>query len=116
MSRNKKRVLGIPIALILIFFITITLYGCGDEFYIEGKWRSVGDEGFGQAQPGAIVVFDGKNCNLLSPNDTYSLSNDNGEYKLYVTGLLGGNVTFNITLEDNDHIILNDKTELERIE
>lgn len=66
MSRNKKRVLGIPIALILIFF-TITLYGCGDEFYIEGKWRSVGDEGFGQAQPGAIVVFDGKKLQSIKP-------------------------------------------------
>lgn len=116
MSSSKKSVLAISIALILIFLVTIMLYSCDDEFSIEGKWRRVGDKGFGQAQPGAIVVFDGKNCNVLSPNDTYSLSNDNGKYKLYVTGLLGGNVSFNVIIEDNDHITLDDKVEFERIE
>ena len=39
-------------------------------FSIEGKWKSVGESGFGQAQPGAIVAFDGTNCNFFSPKDT----------------------------------------------
>ena len=30
-----------------------------DSYDITDKWKSVGDSGFGQAQSGAIVVFDG---------------------------------------------------------
>ena len=47
---------------------------------IEGKWKSTGSYGFGQAQPGAIVAFDGINCNFFSPQDTYAFYPDGDWY------------------------------------
>ena len=43
-------------------------YNNFDDFYIEGKWKSVGSYGFGQAQPGSIVIFNGTNCNFFVKN------------------------------------------------
>lgn len=58
------------------------------EFVIEGSWKSVGNEGFGQAQPGAIIVFDGTHCNFFSPYDTYALYIEDGKWKLDCTSFL----------------------------
>ena len=75
------------------------------DFTIEGKWKSVGDYGFGQAQPGAIVVFDGSNCNFFSPQDTYALYQDGDTYKLDVTSFMSTDtLTFTIKTVDNNHI------------
>lgn len=88
------------------------------NFDIYGKWRSVGKEGFGQAQPGAVVLFDGQRCNFLSPADTYGLFEKNGRQYLAVSGLMGGNLTFKITTLDENHILLDNGrivTELKRL-
>ena len=89
-------------------------------FSIEGKWKSVGDSGFGQAQPGAIVTFDGTNCNFFSPKDTYALYQDGDTYKLDVTSyLFADTLTFTVNAIDEDHIVITSGqtvTELERIE
>ena len=75
------------------------------DFTIEGKWKSVGDYGFGQAQSGAIVVFDGSNCNFFSPQDTYALYQDGDTYKLDVTSFMSTDtLTFTIKTVDNNHI------------
>ena len=75
------------------------------DFTIEGKWKSVGDYGFGQAQSGAIVVFDGSNCNFFSPQDTYALNQDGDTYKLDVTSFMSTDtLTFTIKTVDNNHI------------
>ena len=42
-------------------------------FAIEGKWKSVGNTGFGQAQPGSIVNFNGTNCNFFSRTHMHSI-------------------------------------------
>ena len=76
-----------------------------EDFYIEGKWKSVGSEGFGQAQPGAIVVFDGNHCNFFSPQDTYAFYNDGGQYILDCTSFMStDSLTFAVTVADNDKI------------
>ncbi len=76
-----------------------------DDFYIEGKWKSIGSEGFGQAQPGAIVVFDGNHCNFFSPQDTYAFYNDGGQYILDCTSFMStDSLTFAVTVADNDII------------
>ncbi len=76
-----------------------------NRFSIEGKWKSVGEYGFGQAQPGAIVVFNGTNCNFFSPKDTYAVYKENGQYKLDCTSFMStGTVSFVINIIDNDHI------------
>ncbi len=55
-------------------------YQAINNFSIEGKWKNIGSETFGQAQQGAIIVFDGINCNFFSPKDTYAFSKDGDHY------------------------------------
>lgn len=90
------------------------------DFSIEGKWKSVGDSGFGQAQPGAIVAFDGTNCNFFSPKDTYAIYQDGDTYKLDVTSyLFADTLTFTVNTINEDHIVITSGqtvTELERVE
>jgi hypothetical protein len=75
------------------------------DFAIEGKWKSVGDYGFGQAQPGSIVVFDGTNCNFFSPQDTYAFYKDGSKWILDCTSMLfSQNQTFAVTIIDEDNI------------
>lgn len=90
------------------------------DFSIEGKWKSVGESGFGQAQPGAIVAFNGTNCNFFSPKDTYAIYQDGDTYKLDVTSyLFADTLTFTVNTIDEDHIVITSGqtvTELERVE
>lgn len=75
------------------------------NFSIVGKWKSIGSYGFGQAQPGAIVVFDGVNCNFYSPSDTYALTKSGNDFTLECTNFLfGDTVTFTVKTIDKDHI------------
>lgn len=89
------------------------------DFAIEGKWKSVGDYGFGQAQPGAIVIFDGTHCNFYSPSDTYALYQENEKWRLDCTDFLFANtVSFTVEIIDNDNIYVyygSDATELRRV-
>lgn len=74
------------------------------SYDITGKWKSVGSSGFGQAQPGAIIVFDGNNCNFYSPNDTYAFYLDGNRYVLDITSLLGESLSFSVNIVDDDNI------------
>lgn len=76
-----------------------------DNFSIEGKWKSVGSYGFGQAQPGAIVAFDGTNCNFFSPSDTYAFYADGDDYRLECTSFMStSTAAFTVRIIDADHI------------
>ena len=75
-----------------------------NNFSIEGKWKSVGSYGFGQAQPGAIVVFDGNNCNFYSPNDTYAFYKEDDRYVLDITSVLGESLSQTVNIIDDDNI------------
>lgn len=78
------------------------------NFSIVGKWKSVGSYGFGQAQPGSIVVFDGTNCNFYSPKDTYAFYVENGKYRLDTTNVLfRDTISFTVDTIDNDTININ---------
>ncbi|KAA8817612.1 hypothetical protein EMB92_03445 [Bifidobacterium callitrichos] len=56
---------------------------------------------------GTVVNFRDGYCNLFSPRDTYALkSKDDGGYSLTVTGLLGMGETFDVNVQDDDHITL----------
>ena len=112
---NKR----VVIAMVLLLCFALT--ACGNSgFSIEGKWKSVGSYGFGQAQPGATVIFDSNHCNFYSPRDTYSFFKDGDTYRLETTSsLTTDTLTFTVQVIDNDHInvIYNDKiTELERVQ
>ncbi len=89
------------------------------DFSIEGKWKSVGDNGFGQAQPGAIVVFDGTHCNFYSPSDTYALYREDEKWRLDCTDFLFANtVSFTVEIIDSDNIYVyygSDATQLRRV-
>lgn len=91
-----------------------------DDFMIEGSWRSVGSEGFGQAQPNATVTFDGTHCNFYSPRDTYAFYQDDGKWKLDCTSLLfSETLTFTVEVIDADSINVyygSGCTELRRID
>lgn len=82
----------------------ITSYIVPDSFDIIGKWKSVGDDGFGQAQPGAIVIFDGSRCNFFSPSDTYAFYKDGDRYVLDITGALGGSMSQTVNIIDENNI------------
>lgn len=90
-----------------------------DDFSIEGSWKSVGSDGFGQAQPGAIIAFDGTHCNFFSPYDTYAFYQENGQWKLDCTSFLfADTLTFTVEIVDFDmiHIYFDSTcTELQRI-
>lgn len=79
-------------------------YENSESFFIEGKWKNIGDDGFGQAQSGAIVSFDGTHCNYYSPYDTYAFYYDGSNYRLEVMGLLGDTCSFTVNIVDNDNI------------
>ena len=86
--------------------VLITLGGCGSSFDIRGKWQVTSGQ-WGQATPGAVIVFNGSQCNLYSPKDTYGISKtSNNNYRLNITGLLGGNFSFDVTVVDKNHIKL----------
>ncbi|MDR1953846.1 MAG: hypothetical protein LBQ21_05145 [Clostridiales Family XIII bacterium] len=76
------------------------------DFVIEGKWKSVGDVGVGQAQPGAIIQFTGTECNLYSPRDTYAFYKEGDGYRVDATGLLGGTLSCKVVIVDKDNIEL----------
>lgn len=97
----------------------LLLCSCGqEEFAIEGKWKNVGDYTFGQAQKGAVIVFNGSRCNLFSPSDTYAFYKDGDSYILECTSLgFSETLTFDVEVIDTDHINLhsgNNVLELQR--
>ena len=102
----------------LTVLATLLLAACGgDKFEIEGKWKSVGSYGFGQAQPGSIISFDGTHCNLFSPMDTYALTKNGDAYTLDVTSLLGDTLSFSVEVVNKDNVRLTlggNTTELQR--
>ena len=105
----------ISISLIVATIMILASCAGGGSFEIAGKWKNTGDDGFGQAQPGSIVVFDGTNCNLWSPQDTYAFYKDGNHYTLDITGFLfGDNMSFTVEVKDKDHIeIIDDSWTLE---
>ncbi|MBP5159567.1 MAG: hypothetical protein ILP10_04645 [Lachnospiraceae bacterium] len=58
------------------------------DISLVGVWQSVGEEGFGQAQPGAIVTFEADTCNFFSPSDTYELYMKDGKTILACTSYI----------------------------
>ena len=98
---------------IILILLSLLLTACGgnklsgtmDGFTIEGKWKSIGSYGFGQAQPGAIVVFNGTNCNFFSPQDTYAFYQDGNNYKLETTSFMSTDtLSFTVKIIDFDNI------------
>lgn len=76
-----------------------------NEFSIEGTWKSIGAYGFGQAQPGSIVAFDGMHCNFYSPYDTYAFYRDNGQWRLDCTSFLfSETLSFRVEIIDANYI------------
>ena len=75
-----------------------------NNFSIEGKWKNVGEDTYGQAQKNAIIAFDGTNCNFFSPRDTYAFYQNGDGYKLECTSPLGDTVSFTVNTIDNDYI------------
>lgn len=86
-----------------------------DSYDITGKWESVDESGFGQAQPGAVIVFDGNRCNFYSPNDTYAFSFDGEKYVLNLTTPLGESLEKTVHIIDDDNVEIVG-TSLKRIE
>ena len=75
------------------------------NFNIKGKWKNIGTYTFGQVQSGAIVAFDGKNCNVYSPQDTYAFYKDGDSYTLDCTSLLfSETISFKVKIVDKDNI------------
>ena len=71
---------------------------------IEGKWKNIGENTFAMAQRGAIIAFDGTNCNWYSPRDTYAFYRDGDHYRLDITSAIGESRTFVVKVIDNDNI------------
>ena len=125
-----KRITAISMALIMIvFLVACSASNSGSQingdvqmntdFSIVGTWKNVGESTHNQMQKGAIISFDGKNCNVVSPQDTYALYKDGGSYRLDCTSLLGGTVSYTVEIIDNDNIHLitpvNTVIELKRV-
>ena len=74
------------------------------DFFIEGKWKNIGETEIGQAQSGAIIVFDGMYCNLISPRDTYAFYKNGSDYMLDWTTLLGSSGSNTVHVIDENHM------------
>lgn len=79
-------------------------YSIPDSYDITGRWKSIGESGFGQAQPGAVIVFDGNRCNFYSPSDTYTFYLDGDRYVLEFTTSLGESLGETVNIIDDDNI------------
>lgn len=101
---SVSKVRGAMVA--VVFAMAVLLSACGGGFSIQGTWKSVGTVGWGQAQPGAMVQFGDGQANLYSPRDTYAISKDGADYRLEVTGLLGGTSSFTVKVVDSNNIEL----------
>ena len=101
-----KKIICICLAVALAFALCACSSGGGlNKFSIEGKWKNVGEDTFGQVQQGSIVVFDGENCNVYSPQDTYAFYKEGSDYTLDCTSMLfSDTVTFTVKVIDNDNI------------
>ena len=77
-----------------------------ENFSIIGAWKSIGSEGFGQAQPGMITIFEGNHCNFYSPYDTFTIVKVSDRlYRLDVTSFLfDENLTFDVRVKDKNNI------------
>lgn len=81
--------------------------GLVQDFDIVGTWQSVGESGFGQAQPGAIVTFDTDTCNFYSPNDTYELYQQDGKIILECTSyLFSETLSFDVDVLDDNNVVI----------
>ena len=97
--------LGIILAAIWFHFSGVT--AAAGNFSIVGYWKSIGDNGFGQAQPGSIVWFDGEHACFYSPYDTYSLESEGDHYILRCTNVLWKDTqSFNVYVLDDYNIVL----------
>ncbi|MDO4809044.1 MAG: zinc ribbon domain-containing protein [Eubacteriales bacterium] len=75
------------------------------NFYIEGKWKNTGSTGFGQAQPGSIIIFDGMNCNYFSPRDTYAFYKNGNNWQLDCTSFMSTDtLSFTVGIIDENNI------------
>lgn len=78
-----------------------------DSFSIEGTWKNVGNTTCAQIQEGSIVNFDGSNCNVYSPNDTYAFYEADGVYHLDCTSpFASDSLCFTVNIVDSDNIEL----------
>ena len=83
----RVKVIGSRTLIGLLALLVFSLSACSmSGFSIVGTWKSVGAEGWGQAQPGSVIQFGNGQANLYSPRDTYALYKDGDVYKLTVTG------------------------------
>lgn len=105
------------LTLLLILILIGSLAACSSSsvspadssssgFSIVGTWKNVGDTTHNQIQKGAIISFNGTNCNVVSPHDTYAFYQDGGSYRLDCTSVLGGTVSYKVEIIDNDNIHL----------
>ena len=75
------------------------------SFAIEGKWKNVGGDTHGQMQENSIIIFNGSNCNVWSPQDTYAFYKDGSNYRLDISGLLfATSMSYTVKVIDNDNI------------
>ena len=75
------------------------------DFSIEGKWKNTGDTTYCQAGRGAIIVFNGVNCNFISPSDTYAFYKNGNAYQLdCTTYLFSDTLSFTVTVSDQEHM------------
>ena len=106
MKQNRKKAILRIAIMMMVFIIAISMSACGG-FKIEGSWKQVGDNTWGQAQSGAIVNFTSNGqANLFSPVDSYAFYKDGSDYRLDVTGLLGGTSSFIVHVINNNEIEL----------
>lgn len=75
-----------------------------DSYDITGKWKNVSSSRLGQAQPEAIIIFNGNNYNFYNPHDTYAFYLDGSHYVLDITSLLGESLSFSVNIVDDNNI------------
>lgn len=112
-QKKTKISIGSVFVIIGVGILVFLFMKGGSDFSIEGKWKNTGTNGYGMAQPGAIIVFDGEHCNFYSPSDTYAFYKDKDGYHFDLTGFLfGESKNFSVTVVNDDNIEIHSGAEI----
>lgn len=116
-----KSKIVIPVLLAALVLVFTLFMPVAKDFSFQGKWKNIGETGFGQIYPGSVLVVNDTYCNLYSPRDTYAITEgDDDSRTLEITSFLfGERLNFDLNVLDKDNIELSRgsvKLELHRVE
>lgn len=106
---KKVAVVLVLMAIVAAFILPfVPAPGYIGNFKIEGSWKSTSQERYDGIAENAIITFDGRNCNVLTPLATYAFYKERGKYYLDCTSIFNATYSahFSVEIVDKNNIKL----------